>query len=73
MFMLYYTSIVRLKKLARSFNSRSAIEMMSIHWIILGLVISLIVSIPMSLKQRIPQIQIGHTLTYTSKLTVRGG
>jgi hypothetical protein len=38
-------------------------------------VISLIASIPLSLKWRIPQIQIGllHTLTYTSKLTVRGG
>ena len=37
----------------------------------LGLVISLIASIPMRLKQRIPHIQIGHTLTYTSKLTVK--
>ena len=31
------------------------------------------VGLPLSLKQRIPQIQLGlfHTLTYTSKLTVR--
>ena len=36
---------------------------------------TLIVSIPLNLKNRIRQIQIGllYTLTYTSKLTMRGG
>jgi hypothetical protein len=37
--------------------------------------ILLIASVPLSLKQRIPQIQLGllHILTYTSKLAVMDG
>jgi hypothetical protein len=38
------------KKLVQSFNFTFAIQMMSFHYIILGLVILLIASIPLSLK-----------------------
>jgi hypothetical protein len=43
--------------------SRSAIWMMSFYSIFLGLVISLISSIPLNLKYRLPQIQINLAIT----------